>query len=172
MNGYKIVFKINIEFTANLSIRFSYRAMYFYNYSIFGYIHNLGFSLLWQTTPGLAKASMLIFALATAFIGGTAALSVVNQDISRTIFLTGEVVREEQVIRAKFSDEPAQFSNDIPVELAAEIHENWFPNYVALIQPAEAKNLAGFDAALIESGDSTTPLRINEITAEMQNCEK
>jgi hypothetical protein len=124
-----------------------------------------------SATPRLI---MLIFTFAAALgiFGPIQALRVVNQDTSRTIFLTGEVIREEHVIRAKFSDQPAEFADNVPVELATEIHENWFPNYVAILPPSSAKQLAGFDAAQIEAGDTTTPLRINEITSEMQNCER
>ena len=115
---------------------------------------------------------ILAFAVTLGIFGSSQALRVVNQEISRTVFLTGEVVREEHVIRAQFTDQPALFADDVPAELAAEIHENWFPNYVALIPPSSAKQLAGFDAALIQVSDTTTPLQIIEITSEMQNCER
>ncbi len=141
-----------------------------YNSTIFGIFTDIIVGLIGSG----AWLSMLILAFAAALgiFGVSQALSVVNQEITRTIFLTGEVVREEYVVRAKFADEPAQFHKDVPAELAAEIHENWFPNYVVVVPSASAKQLAGFDAAQIEVGDTTIPLQINEITSEMQNCDK
>lgn len=115
---------------------------------------------------------LLLSVLGLGLLSSGNALSVVNQDVKRSVFLTGEVVREEHLIKARFADEPAQPSESVPAELAEEIHENWFPNYVALVPPESANNLAGFDAALVEAGDTTSPLQITEITSEMQHCSR
>lgn len=115
---------------------------------------------------------ILAFAVALGIFRSTQALRVVNENVIRTIFLTGEVVREEHVISAKFSDEPHQFADDVPQELASEVHDNWFPNYIALVPPSAAKNLAGFDAAQIDAAGVTNPIKIADITLEMQNCER
>lgn len=116
---------------------------------------------------------MLFKVASLSLLAVASGLRIVNNNIKRTIFLTGEVVREEHLITARFSDQDPAISSDIPAELAQEIHDNWFPNYVALIAPEAGKNLAGYDAAEVDtSSGHTSPLQINEITADMQHCER
>lgn len=116
---------------------------------------------------------MLFKVVSLSLLAAVSGLRIVNENVKRTIFLTGEVVREEHLITARFSDQDPAISSDVPAELVEEIHDNWFPNYVALVAPDAAKNLAGFDAAEIDTNNGeTSPLQITEITSEMNHCER
>lgn len=123
---------------------------------------------------GLPPPSAMLFKVVSlSLLAAVSGLRIVNENVKRTIFLTGEVVREEHLITARFSDQDPAISSDVPAELVEEIHDNWFPNYVALVAPDAAKNLAGFDAAEIDTNNGeTSPLQITEITSEMNHCER
>jgi hypothetical protein len=99
---------------------------------------------------------------------------IVNQSYKRTVYFTGAVVREEHMIEVDVQDESPMPANNIPEDLVAELHQNWFPNYVFLVPEGQAKSLASWDANLIinRSDASTSTLPITEITAEVESCQK
>lgn len=99
---------------------------------------------------------------------------IVNQSYKRSVYFTGAVVREEHLIEINVQDESPMPSKNIPEDLAMELHQNWFPNYVCLISADQAKNIASWEANLIvnPAESSTQTISITEITSEVATCQK
>lgn len=99
---------------------------------------------------------------------------IINNSYKRTVFFTGTIVREDHLIDFEVADESPRPSSRIPKDLAAELHQNWFPNYVFLVPPSQAENVASWDANIVMNpgSSSTNPLSISDITSEVSTCQK
>lgn len=99
---------------------------------------------------------------------------IVNKSYKRSVYFTGTVVREEHLIEISVADESPKPSAQVPADLTAELHENWFPNYVFLVSPDQAKKVTSWSANLIvnPSDSSTQTISINDITSEVVACQK
>lgn len=99
---------------------------------------------------------------------------IVNQSYKKSIYFTGSVIREEHLIEVDVQDESPMPAKNIPEDLATELHQNWFPNYVFLIPAEQAKNVASWEANLINNPAevATSTLAITEITSEVVICQK
>lgn len=115
-----------------------------------------------------------IYIAAGLLVTSTFGQRIVNESWKRSVFLTGSIVREEHVLEISVDEEASAISDDVPEELARELHRNWFPNYVFVIPPEQAESLSAWDAALIpsKSNPETVHLATTEITSEVLSCQK
>lgn len=87
----------------------------------------------------------------------------------------GSVTREEHLIQVSIEDESSMPNKELPADLAADLHNNWFPNYVFLIPPQQTENIAGWESHIVlnaQEGSNVIPLAISEITSEVKTCQK
>jgi hypothetical protein len=112
-----------------------------------------------------------VFLLFWSLVG---AQRIINESYKRSIYFTGPIVREEHLIQVSVEDESSKPSSSIPEELAAEIHANWFPNYVFLVPTSQTRDISSWSASVIEdpSEARTSSLDVSEITDELASCKK
>ena len=129
------------------------------------------FPTLQILTMNLRNLSLI---LGSILLSLTECQRIVNQSYKKSVYFTGAVVREEHMIEVDIADESSLLASNVPEDLATEIHQNWFPNYVFLIPPGQVNKVAGWKANLVSNSDGTdtATLSISEITSEMASCQR
>lgn len=99
---------------------------------------------------------------------------IINNSYKRSVYFTGSIVREEHLIDLEVADETSKPASGMPEDLATELHQNWFPNYVFLVPADQADNAVSWDASLVSNPSQfgTNPLTITDITLEVPTCQK